>query len=68
MPGVRRIMDRVGAREHVTFGGCLEEGAKGWVARMILKDGKGGDFRDFGRIEAWAARVAGELTGARQER
>ncbi|MCK1819403.1 flavodoxin domain-containing protein [Streptomyces sp. XM83C] len=68
VPGVRRIMDRVGAREHVTFGGCLEEGAKGWVARMILKDGKGGDFRDFGRIEAWAARVAGELTGARQER
>lgn len=42
--------------------GCLEEGAKGWVARMILRNGKGGDFRDFTAIETWAAHVADELT------
>ncbi|MFJ5775264.1 flavodoxin domain-containing protein [Streptomyces sp. NPDC093094] len=62
VPGVRKAMERIGAREHVTFGGCLEEGARGWVARMILRGGKGGDFRDFPRIERWAARVAREIT------
>ncbi|POX55065.1 flavodoxin [Streptomyces sp. Ru71] len=61
VPGVRRTLLRLDAREHVTFGGCLEEGAKGRVARMILRGGKGGDFRDFPRIEQWAARVAGEI-------
>jgi menaquinone-dependent protoporphyrinogen oxidase len=61
VPGVRRAMARLGARGHTTFGGCLEEGAKGWVARMILRNGKGGDFRDFNQIEEWARRVAGEL-------
>ncbi|MFF7160189.1 flavodoxin domain-containing protein [Streptomyces sp. NPDC008086] len=62
VPGVKKAMARLDAREHVTFGGRLEEGAKGWVARMILRSGKGGDFRDFERIEAWAARIGGELT------
>ncbi|MEV0976413.1 flavodoxin domain-containing protein [Streptomyces sp. NPDC049915] len=65
VPGVRRIMDRLDAREHVTFGGCLEEGAKGRVAGMILRGGKGGDFRDFAHIEEWAARVAAEMRGVR---
>lgn len=64
MSGVRRVMDRLGVREHVTFGGCLEEGASGRVARTILRNGKGGDFRDFPAIEAWAERVAEELTAA----
>ncbi|MGC0208699.1 flavodoxin domain-containing protein [Streptomyces levis] len=64
VPGVRKTMARLDAREHVTFGGRLEEGAKGWVARMILRSGKGGDFRDFTAIEAWAARIAAELATA----
>ncbi|MCX5257139.1 flavodoxin domain-containing protein [Streptomyces canus] len=63
VPGVQRAMTRLDAREHVTFGGCLEEGAKGAVARMILRSGKGGDFRDFAAIQEWAARVAAELAG-----
>ncbi|MFI7413396.1 flavodoxin domain-containing protein [Streptomyces sp. NPDC049627] len=61
VPGVKRDMQRLGAEGHVTFGGCLQEGAKGWVARMIVKNGKGGDFRDFGQIEDWARTVADEL-------
>ncbi|WP_030610315.1 flavodoxin domain-containing protein [Streptomyces fulvoviolaceus] len=61
VPGLKRAMTRLDARGHVTFGGCLEEGAKGLVARMILRDDKGGDFRDFGLIEEWAARIAKEL-------
>jgi menaquinone-dependent protoporphyrinogen IX oxidase len=60
--GVQRAMIRLDARDHVTFGGSLEEGAKGLVAGMILRSGKGGDFRDFTQIEAWAGRVADELT------
>ncbi|MFE2071160.1 flavodoxin domain-containing protein [Streptomyces sp. NPDC059467] len=61
--GVRRAMTELGVRGHATFGGCLEEGAKGWLAQRILRSGNGGDFRDFAAIEAWAARVAGELRG-----
>ena len=62
VPGVKKAMVGLDAREHVTFGGCLEEGAQGWVARMILRNGKGGDFRDFAAIETWAAHVADELS------
>ncbi|MFF1278449.1 flavodoxin domain-containing protein [Streptomyces marokkonensis] len=62
VPWVRKAVMRLDARDHVTFGGCLKEGAKGWVARMIVRQGKGGDYRDFGRIEAWAARIGQELT------
>lgn len=62
VPGVKKAVVELDAREHVTFGGCLEEGAKGWVARMILRNGKGGDFRDFTAIETWAAHVADDLT------
>ncbi|MGW5613037.1 flavodoxin domain-containing protein [Streptomyces sp. NPDC003877] len=64
VPGVRKTMERLDARGHVTFGGRLEEGAKGWVAGMILRSGKGGDFRDFTAIEAWAERIASELATA----
>ncbi|MFJ4201174.1 flavodoxin domain-containing protein [Streptomyces sviceus] len=64
---VRRAMTRLDARGHVTFGGCLEEGAKGRIAGMILRNGKGGDFRDFHQIEQWAAHVAEELAGARKQ-
>ncbi|MFE9650708.1 flavodoxin domain-containing protein [Streptomyces sp. NPDC006365] len=66
VPGVKRAMTRLDAREHVTFGGCLEEGAKGFIARKIVSSGKGGDFRNFPEIEAWAARVAGELAKTRE--
>ncbi|MEU6526805.1 flavodoxin domain-containing protein [Streptomyces sp. NPDC046924] len=62
VPGVQKAVVELDARGHVTFGGCLEEGAKGWIARMILRDGKGGDFRDFTAIETWAAHVADALT------
>ncbi|WP_406164730.1 flavodoxin domain-containing protein [Streptomyces sp. NBC_00996] len=61
VPGVRRALTRLDARGHITFGGCLQEGAEGRIARLIVRNGKGGDFRDFPAIEAWAARVAREL-------
>ncbi|MFP3986681.1 flavodoxin domain-containing protein [Streptomyces sp. E11-3] len=60
--GVRRLARRVGARGHATFGGRLEEGAKGRMARRLIKNGQGGDFRDFTQIRAWAADITTELT------
>ncbi|WP_055524797.1 flavodoxin domain-containing protein [Streptomyces graminilatus] len=68
VPGVRRTMNRLDVRDHVTFGGSLEEGAKGWVAGMILRSGKGGDFRDFGAIEAWAQGIAEALTPSKDSK
>ncbi|MFF5958342.1 flavodoxin domain-containing protein [Streptomyces luteogriseus] len=61
-PGVRRVADRLDARGHITFGGRLEGKVKGRIARMIVNSGKGGDFRDFEQIAAWATTVAGELS------
>ncbi|MDX3458619.1 flavodoxin domain-containing protein [Streptomyces sp. ME02-8801-2C] len=61
-PGVRHIADQVAAHGHVTFGGCLEGDVKGPMARMIVNSGKGGDFRDFEQIAAWATTVAQNLT------
>ncbi|MFI7341263.1 flavodoxin domain-containing protein [Streptomyces sp. NPDC050085] len=56
--GARRALVRLDAREHVTFGGRLEAGARGRMARMIVQSGRGGDFRDFARIAAWATKIA----------
>jgi menaquinone-dependent protoporphyrinogen oxidase len=62
VPGVARAMTELGVREHVTFGGCLRDGAKGWIARRLVRKGRGGDFRDFERIRAWADRIAAQLS------
>jgi len=61
----RRALTLLDARGHVTFGGCLEEGARGWVAGRILSSGKGGDFRDFAAVSAWAEQIAKELAAER---
>ncbi|MFD0418694.1 flavodoxin domain-containing protein [Streptomyces sp. NPDC127108] len=65
-PSVRRVAHRLGARVHVTFGGCLDERARGRVARMILRSGKGGDFRDFDAVSKWASGVAREVASFRE--
>lgn len=64
IPAVRsvaRTMDRLGAREHITFGGAVTVATPGLVARSLVRHGKGGDFRDPARIQEWAHRIAGEL-------
>ncbi|MFG3509273.1 flavodoxin domain-containing protein [Streptomyces sp. NPDC047821] len=60
-PGARRAERRTGAREHVTFGGRLEPGAKGRIAGALVDGGRGGDFRDWARIADWGRSVAREL-------
>ncbi|MBQ1089906.1 flavodoxin domain-containing protein [Streptomyces sp. B93] len=62
VPGVQRAMTGLDAMGHTTFGGRLEEGAHGTVARMILRSGKGGDYRDFTAVVSWATEIAKELT------
>lgn len=56
---------RVGAIEHVTFGGRLTEDASGFIAKSMARNGKAGDFRNPERIAAWAHTIATQLrTGA----
>lgn len=57
---VRKLMRRVGAREHVTFGGRLLPGAKGFPARAPAR-ARTGDFRDPARVRDWALHLAGTL-------
>ncbi|MGP3953517.1 flavodoxin domain-containing protein [Streptomyces sp. 7N604] len=61
VPGVDRIAFRLDVLGHITFGGRLQEGAKGLIARQILKSGRGGDFRDPERVRAWARGIAEAL-------
>jgi menaquinone-dependent protoporphyrinogen oxidase len=58
---VARIMSRIGARGHVTFGGRLEAGATGFPARAMAAK-LAGDWRDPEQVRHWAASVAGELS------
>ncbi|MFJ9084445.1 flavodoxin domain-containing protein [Streptomyces sp. NPDC102384] len=66
--GVRRIAARIDARGHVTFGGRLDENARGRMARMLVNSWKGGDFRDFEHISAWARGIADDVGSALEGR
>jgi menaquinone-dependent protoporphyrinogen oxidase len=58
---VARLMAKIGARGHATFGGRLAADAKGWIARKMVEDGHGGDFRDMDAVAAWTRSLAQEL-------
>jgi menaquinone-dependent protoporphyrinogen oxidase len=49
------------ARGHATFGGRLTEEAPGFIARAMVRNGHGGDFRNPERVRAWAKQIAHEL-------
>jgi menaquinone-dependent protoporphyrinogen oxidase len=57
---VRRLMERVGAREHRTFGGRLLSDAEGFAAAAMAKD-KAGDWRDEDDERQWADHLADVL-------
>lgn len=61
--GVAMLLGRMGARSHVTFGGRLTAEAKGFMAQSMVKQGKGGDFRNPDRVRDWARSVADEIKG-----
>lgn len=61
---VQALMDLVGARDHVTFGGRLEPSARGFPASSMARK-RAGDWRRPERIEAWATEIARALPDAR---
>jgi len=61
--GVEALMRQVAARGHVTFGGRLDEGARGFLARAIAKK-HAGDWRDDAQVRRWTATIAAELREA----
>jgi menaquinone-dependent protoporphyrinogen oxidase len=60
VPQVQQLLDRIGARGHITFGGRLPADAKGFPASAMAKS-HAGDWRHPERIRGWAAEVAMEL-------
>jgi menaquinone-dependent protoporphyrinogen oxidase len=57
---VARLMSRLGARGHITFGGRLLPDAKGFPASSMAKT-RAGDWRDAEQIKDWAKRIVEEL-------
>lgn len=57
------LAERVGAKDHVTFGGRLEPDVKGFPASAMAKT-KSGDWRNPDRIRAWATELANALPDA----
>ncbi len=61
--GVRALMERVGARGHITFGGRLTPDATGFPARAMAKE-HSGDWRDPSQVRSWAKTIAAQLNEA----
>ena len=57
---VERLMARVDAKAHETFGGRLEPDAKGFPASGMAKT-KAGDWRDEDHVSRWVDEIAAEL-------
>jgi len=57
---VAKVMEAIGARGHVTFGGRLEADAKGFPASAMAKT-KAGDWRDPAHVHRWVSALAEEL-------
>ncbi|MFD5325954.1 flavodoxin domain-containing protein [Streptomyces sp. NPDC127092] len=64
-PGVARRMKKLGAREHITFGGAVTAETPGRFARSMVRHGKGGDFRNPARIQEWAHHIGKDLGAMR---
>jgi menaquinone-dependent protoporphyrinogen oxidase len=61
VPSAAEALQRLNAAGHVTFGGRIGPEASGWIARKMLQNGKGGDFRNESRVRAWAHERAADL-------
>jgi menaquinone-dependent protoporphyrinogen oxidase len=66
IPAVRQVKAlsrRIGARGHVTFGGCLRPDAPGFIARRMART-LGGDWRDPAAVDRWVGGIVAELAGS----
>jgi len=57
---VRRLMDRIAADGHQTFGGRLEFDAPGFMAHAMARM-LAGDWRDPGHVKRWTSRIVDQL-------
>lgn len=63
VPQVQELARLVEARGHMTFGGRLEAGARGFLARSMAKNNSG-DWRDPAQVAEWVHEIVHELTPA----
>lgn len=64
---VKKVMARVNARGHATFGGRLAPDAKGFPASAMAKN-KSGDWRDAAHVRRWVASIMPALADSRPTR
>jgi menaquinone-dependent protoporphyrinogen oxidase len=60
---VAKLIERVRARGHVTFGGSLAADAKGFPASAMAKT-RAGDWRDPEQVRRWVASIAPQLAAS----
>jgi menaquinone-dependent protoporphyrinogen oxidase len=67
-PFAEKLADRIGAREHVMFGGRVPSDPGNFIERAMLKNTppERRDARDWFAIEAWARGVAAQLAAEDQ--
>lgn len=65
-PGIADLAGAIGVRGHITFGGRLGGTGLTTAERMLVIEGRGGDYRNFDDIRGWAAAVARDLLAAGQ--
>ena len=63
--GVASLTRSIGIRGHMTFGGRLGRTDLTVAERLLVIEGRGGDFRNFPDIRDWAEQIASELAAAR---
>jgi menaquinone-dependent protoporphyrinogen oxidase len=60
---IRRLARRIGASPPMTFGGRLDPTrATTRLQRWMTNGSEAGDWRDWDRVDAWAAGIADQLT------
>jgi menaquinone-dependent protoporphyrinogen oxidase len=57
---VAKLAERIGARDHATFGGRLASHPSGYAA-SAMAERLAGDYRNFSEIRAWASRFGREI-------
>jgi len=56
VPGVAKLAREIEIAGHETFGGCLDQHPKGWIARQMAKR-YAGDWRDPEQVAEWVEEI-----------
>lgn len=67
-PDAARAATQLRARGHATFGGRLEPGTPGRLARSMASRGAAGDYRDMEQVRTWARGIAHQLREEQADR